>query len=171
VTSGWIGAPVRAAISAWSASATLPAMCRSMSRRATTRAAICSDATAIGSELMAGSYLHLACSQCTQLLHDTAATAHCTQPGQRWDAACVQAAQTQCTASQRMATHNECAQGAGIGEFASGCAARVDADLPHESCRSTWNGECVNHANAQCTGGQELYTRTHIKTVGSAAWR
>lgn len=119
------------------------------------------------SELTVGAYLHLACSECTQTVHNNAATAYCTQPGQRWDAACVQAAQSQCTASQRMAPHSECATGAGIGTFASGCALLIGLDIAHEYCAgSSWDSSCVSAANGRCTGGQEAFNRVGQRIKG-----
>lgn len=125
------------------------------------------------SELTIGAYLHLGCSQCTQIVHNHGATptaagpyVYCTQPGSRWDAACVQVAQAQCPASQRMAPHSECSQGAGIGQFASGCALQVELDIAHEYCATTWDSGCVQTASARCTGGQEATNRLGQRTTG-----
>lgn len=117
------------------------------------------------SELMTGTWLHPGCSACAEVVSNVQVVdplthtlvyryAYCTQAGNVWDAACVQAAQSQCTAAQRMAPHSECVTGAGIGEFATGCALKVELDIAHEYCATTWDSRCVSAANAWCTGGQ-----------------
>ncbi|HEX7844064.1 MAG TPA: ADYC domain-containing protein [Kofleriaceae bacterium] len=118
------------------------------------------------SELMVGTWLHRGCSSCAEAVRSygiytdpvTLATvvpyAYCTQAGNRWDSGCVQVAQTQCTASQRMAPHSECVTGAGIGKFATGCSVRVELDSAHAYCATSWDSKCISAANAWCTGGQ-----------------
>jgi hypothetical protein len=134
------------------------------------------------SELVTGTYLHLACSTCTAAVHDYEVLIHnlhtgvttitypyqyCTLPGNHWDAGCVQAAQSLCTASQRMAPHSECTTGAAIGKFASGCVLQAESDGAHDYCsQSTWDSNCVSRANARCTGGQEAFSSTGIRTIG-----
>lgn len=115
-------------------------------------------------ELTVGTWLHPGCSPCAAIVSGFRAS--CTQPGQRWDATCVQLAQAHCTASQRMASHSECTAGAGIGEFASGCALQVELDIAHEYCATSWDSGCASTANARCNGGQEATNRLGQRTTG-----
>jgi hypothetical protein len=130
------------------------------------RVSIDSTPVCAHSELMTGSWLHPVCSACTATVatYQNGAYAYCTQPGNRWDAACTQVAQSQCAASNRMASHSECVTGAGIGKYASGCALKLASTMdastsppswPYDHCATSWDGACVSGANALCTGGME----------------
>ncbi len=103
------------------------------------------------SELAAGKWLHRGCSTCTSRV-----PAYCTDPADSrgWDANCVMQAKSLCTSAQRMATHSECATGAGLQKYDSGCTLQVCLDPAFASCCNTgstaWTSACVNAASSKC---------------------
>lgn len=43
----------------------------------------------------------------------------------------------------------------------------TQSDGAHDDCsQSTWDSNCVSRANAICTGGQEVFSRTGLRTRG-----
>jgi hypothetical protein len=112
------------------------------------------------SEQTIGRSLHRDCSPCTQAIDSDAAFKHCTNPtdSRGWDAACAVRAQ-QCTTSQLMASHGECATGGSLTLYDSLCTMTVCSDPATAACcqigKTAWTASCVTAANRTCTGGRE----------------
>jgi hypothetical protein len=120
------------------------------------------------SELMPGKWLHANCSACTQALAQDATLAHCfdAKSSGGWGSACTGAAQSRCTAAQRMgsATHSECVSGTqpvlGANGLAGSLCMRKVCDAMPSCCTAsflpTWSSACVTHANDVCYGGGDI---------------
>jgi hypothetical protein len=128
------------------------------------------------SEHTVGKWLHPRCSACTAAVHDYGHVVmgtktvypheYCTSPTGKWDADCAAVAKSQCPATEKMAPHGECDVGAGLDGFASGCTLQLKQDDRYDHCAITWDAACVTAADDKCVGGQELFDRSGVRTVG-----
>jgi hypothetical protein len=120
------------------------------------------------SEYTVGKWLHRDCTYCTGKM-----PAHCNDPAdpRGWDGECVAYVTSNddypwqvCSSADNgtgygakvMSLHSECATGAALGKFDTGCTIAVCSANP--SCcnpSSTWSQTCVDAANTTCRGGRE----------------
>ncbi|MBZ0236880.1 MAG: hypothetical protein K8M05_31415 [Deltaproteobacteria bacterium] len=101
-------------------------------------------------ERTVGKWLHPRCSACVIAVSGHPDYAYCSDPASPvgWNGACAQRAGNVCAG---IASHGECATGAPLGRYASGCTARVCGTSGYAyCCSSSWDSACVAKATAIC---------------------
>ena len=112
------------------------------------------------SEATIGKWLHPQCSHCTYEMWSDPSYSYCVSVAGRWDLGCAMRARW-CAVGDRMAAHGECSASTGLSLYDSACTLKVCSDPSLSSCcnglAGGWSSNCVNAANARCTGGRESF--------------